>query len=271
MRSRVSVWLRYPVAVCKFSGLVTFGTQKPTPASVRSTSVSSDDIKTTAGWCGFSSRYRSSYCPNLPTGWWQVAFATIKIFRRTTIDGSSQTRTRDLFTHNRCPHRHWCPHRTKWSLLKALHSPVHPNHLRLRVSSVIITSLQQKSRSMIYNLHFPTKIGIPEGRFCQISGHVVSQRCWKGYLHLGFYSVRRCKRCALHFPSFFYYKRSFYPREEVQAEFPMIWLLKKWRIAVQNTLQKNTLDLCNNSWKKLHNKIITIDPKYESGAFVNIA
>ena len=86
----------------------------------------------------------------------------------------------------------------------------------------------RKSQSMIYNLHFPTKMGgIPEGQFCQISGHVVSQGCWKHYLHLGFYSVRRCKRCALHFPSFFYYKRSFYPREEVQAEFPMIWLLKK--------------------------------------------
>ena len=80
--------------------------------------------------------------------------------------GFSQTRTRDLFTHNRCPYRHWCPRRTKYCLLKALHSPIHPNHLRLRVSSAIVTSLQQtnrsrKSRSTIYNLHFPTKIGDP--------------------------------------------------------------------------------------------------------------
>ena len=74
--------------------------------------------------------------------------------------------TRDLFTHNRCPYRHWCPRRTKYCLLKALHSPVHPNHLRLRVPSAIVASLQQTnrsrtSRSTIYNLHFPTKIGDP--------------------------------------------------------------------------------------------------------------
>ena len=95
-----------------------------------------------------------------------MSFATKHVFRRTTIGWLQSDATRDLFTHNQCPYRHWCPRRTKYCLLKALHSPVHPNHLRLRVSSAIVASLQQtnrsrKSRSTIYNLHFPTKIGDP--------------------------------------------------------------------------------------------------------------
>ena len=93
--------------------------------------------------------------------------------------GFSQTRTNDLFTHNRCPYRHWCPRRTKCCLLKALHSLVHQNHLGLRVSSAIVTSLQQTNDHENLDLRFiifisQQRSGIPEGRFCQISGHMLS-------------------------------------------------------------------------------------------------
>ena len=81
-------------------------------------------------------------------------------------------RTRDLLTHNRCHCRHWCPRRTKCCLLKALHSPFHPNHLGLRMCSVIVTctSLQQANDRENLDLRFMIFIsqqrsGIPEGRF----------------------------------------------------------------------------------------------------------
>ena len=127
MRSRVSAWLGHLVAVYKFSVLVSFGTQKLTLASVRSTSFSSDGIRTSAGWCCFF--LAATGAPIVPFYLLpdDRCHSQLNKYSEEPLSVASVRREpASLFTHNRCPYWHWCPHRTKYCLLKALHSPVHP-------------------------------------------------------------------------------------------------------------------------------------------------
>ena len=152
MRRRVSAWWKNSVVLCKFSVLIHFGTQKmitqrPIPASVCFTSFPRDDNRTSAGWCGFF--LAATGAPSTPIylladDWCRLqlnkyskeplSLASVKCGHATClhlISGNTDTGVPAKPSTTCC-------------LLKALQFAVHPNHLRLRGSFAIITSLQKQ-------------------------------------------------------------------------------------------------------------------------------